>query len=202
VGAGSAARAAGAGLNRTPTACAAPPPAARREPAHDTTIEDFRTMTPKFTRALAAAAATLLLASAHAETTVADAWVRGTVPQQQATGLFATVTSSTGGRLVAVRTPVAGVAEIHEMKMDGNTMKMRALADGLALPAGQPVKLAPGGYHVMLMGLKQALKAGDVVPVTLVVEDKDGRREEVELQAPVRALGAMPAHGHGMKGMN
>jgi periplasmic copper chaperone A len=133
---------------------------------------------------------------AAAQTTVADAWVRGTVAQQKASGLFATITSATGGRLVSASSPVAGVVEIHEMSMQGTTMQMRALPDGLALPAGQAVELKPGGYHVMLMDLKQQLKAGEMVPVTLVVEGKDGQRERIELQAPVRALGAMPG-GHG-----
>ncbi len=125
---------------------------------------------------------------AHAETTVKDAWVRGTVAQQQATGMFATVTSSAGGKLVAASSPVAGVVEIHEMAMDGNVMKMRAVA-GLDLPAGKAVELRPGGYHVMLMALKQELKPGSTVPVTLVVESKDGKRESVEVKAPVKALG-------------
>jgi VCBS repeat-containing protein len=86
---------------------------------------------------------------------------------------------------------VAGVVEIHEMAMDGNAMKMRALPKaGLDLPAGKAVALKPGGYHVMLMGLKQQLKAGDTVPLTLVVEGKDGKKETLELKVPVRALNA------------
>jgi VCBS repeat-containing protein len=77
-------------------------------------------------------------------------------------------------------------------------MKMRALTSGLALPAGQAVELKPGGYHVMLMDLKRQLKAGDSVPVTLVVEGADGKRENIEIQAPVKALGGGGMHG-GMK---
>lgn len=135
-----------------------------------------------------------------AQTTVADPWVRGTVAQQKATGLFAKITSVAGGKLVAASSPVAGVVEIHEMSMEGSTMRMRALPSGLVLPAGQTVELKPGGYHVMLMDLKQPLKDGDSVPVTLVIEGKDGKRETVELKAPVRPLGAaaMPPAG-GMK---
>ena len=123
------------------------------------------------------------------QTTVKDAWVRGTVAQQKASGAFMQITSKQGGKLVEVRTPVAGVAEVHEMAMDGNTMRMRALP-ALDLPAGQAVDLKPGGYHVMLMDLKGTLKAGDTVPLTLVVEGKDGKRETLEVKAPVRALGA------------
>ena len=141
--------------------------------------------------------ALLLAFGAHAQTTVKEAWVRGTVASQKSTGLYAQITSSGGGRLVAVSSPLAGVAEIHEMAMDGNVMRMRALA-ALDLPAGKAVKLEPGGYHVMLMQLKQELKAGDAVPVTLVVEAADGKRENIEIQATVKALAdsAPPAHKH------
>ncbi len=134
----------------------------------------------------------------HAQTTVADPWVRGTVAQQKATGLFAQITSAKGGRLVSATSPVAGVVEIHEMAMDGNVMKMRALPSGLELPAGKAVELKPGGYHVMLLDLKQQMKAGDTVPVTLVFEGADKKRETVEIQAPVRALNATaaPMHKH------
>ena len=131
-----------------------------------------------------------------AQTTVTDAWVRGTVAQQKATGLFAQITSAQGGRLVSASSPVAGVVEIHEMKMEGDVMRMRAVPD-LALPAGKAVALKPGGYHVMLLDLKQALKAGDSVPVTLVVEAADKKRETINIKAQVRAsAAAAPAHEH------
>lgn len=139
----------------------------------------------------------LLAGASQAQTTVADAWVRGTVAQQQGTGAFMRITSAQGGRLVGVSTPVAGVAEIHEMKMEAGVMKMAAVP-ALALPAGQAVELKPGGYHLMFMGLKQPLKAGDTVPVTLTVEGKDGKKETLALQLEVRALGMAPAaSGHG-----
>jgi copper(I)-binding protein len=131
---------------------------------------------------LAAASAAL------AQTTVKDAWVRGTVAQQKASGAFMQITSTKGGKLLSVSSPVAGVAEVHEMAMEGTTMRMRALP-ALELPAGQPVELKPGGYHVMLMDLKQQLSAGDTVPLTLVVEGKDGKRETLEVKAPVKPLG-------------
>ena len=143
----------------------------------------------------ALAALALLSTTAFAQTTVTDAWVRGTVAQQKATGLFAQITSAQGGRLVSVSSPVAGVVEIHEMKMEGDVMRMRAVSD-LALPAGKAVALKPGGYHVMLLDLKQALKAGDTVPVTLVVEGADKKRESIEIKAAVRTAAAAPAHEH------
>lgn len=134
---------------------------------------------------------------AHAQTTVKDPWVRGTVAQQQATGLFAQITSAAGGKLVSASSPVAGVVEIHEMTMDGSTMKMRAIA-ALDLPAGRTVELKPGGYHVMLMDLKQQVKPGDTVTVTLVIEGAGGKRETLEVKAPVRPLaGGAPAAGPG-----
>ena len=90
---------------------------------------------------------------------------------------------------MSAASPVAGVTEIHEMKMEGDVMKMAAVP-GLELPAGKAVELKPGGYHVMLMNLKQTVKDGDTVPLTLTIEGKDGKRETLELKLPVRALGA------------
>ena len=141
--------------------------------------------------------ATMLALGAQAQTTVAEPWIRGTVPQQKATGMFASITSAKGGRLVSASSPVAGVVEIHEMAMEGNLMKMRALPSGLDLPAGKAVALKPGGYHVMLMDLKQQLKPGETVPVTLVFEAADKTRETVDVKAPVKALNAAPMdHKH------
>lgn len=139
----------------------------------------------------------LLLATVgHAQTTATDPWVRGTVAQQKATGLFVQLTSAQGGKLVAGSSTVAERVEIHEMTMVGDVMKMRQI-DALPLPAGKAVALKPGGYHVMLMDLKQPLAAGAVVPIDLVIENADGKRETLSLQAPVRALGASPMkHGH------
>jgi periplasmic copper chaperone A len=131
---------------------------------------------------------------ASAQTTVKDAWVRGTVAQQKATGAFMQLTSAQGGKLVSAASPVAGVVEIHEMSMEGNVMKMRAVA-GVDLPAGKAVELKPGGYHVMLMDLKQQAKVGESVALTLVVEGKDGKRETIAVNAPVKALDT-GAHKH------
>jgi hypothetical protein len=126
---------------------------------------------------------------AAAQTAVSEPWVRGTVAQQKSTGAFMKLTSTQGGKLVSAQSPVAGVVEIHEMAMEGNVMKMRAVP-GLDLPAGKAVELKPGGYHVMLMDLKQQVKAGDTVPISLVIEGKDGKKETIEVKAPVKALGS------------
>ena len=105
-------------------------------------------------------------------------WVRGTVAGQTATGAFMEITSKSGASLVGAASPVAGVTEVHEMKMDDGVMKMRAVAR-LDLPAGKPVILGPGGYHVMLMNLKQMIKTGDSVPLTLQFEGKDRKVEMI-----------------------
>ncbi|GAA6141534.1 copper chaperone PCu(A)C [Hydrogenophaga sp. 5NK40-0174] len=139
-----------------------------------------------------AASLLALTASAWAQGSVeiSDPWVRATVPQQMATGAFMQITSPAGGKLIKASSPVAGVVEVHEMSMDNGVMKMRALADGLELPAGKAVELKPGGYHVMLMDLKQQVKVGDEVPLTLTFEGPDGKTTEQNLQAPVRAMNA------------
>ena len=133
---------------------------------------------------------------AFAQTTVTEAWVRGTVPQQKATGAFMQLKSAQGGKLVSAATPAAGLVELHSMSMDGSTMRMQAVPH-VDLPAGTAVALQPGGYHVMLMDLKAPLKAGDTVPLTLVVEGRNGQRETLQVKATVRPLGAgsasMPA---------
>src|SRR6185312_8338825 len=98
---------------------------------------------------------------------------------------YLTITSAQGGKLVAASSPVAASAEVHEMKMVGDLMKMRGV-DALALPAGKPVEFKPNGYHLMLTGLKAPLKAGDVVPIRLVVEDAKGKRETVDVKATAR----------------
>lgn len=134
-----------------------------------------------------------------AQVTVKDPWVRATVSQQKATGAFMQITSVQDARLVEVKAPVAGVIEIHEMKMEKDVMKMRAMPDGLDLPAGKGVELKPGGYHVMLMDLKQQMKEGDTVPITLVIEGKDKKRTTVELKAPVKPLATAASMGHDKK---
>ena len=133
----------------------------------------------------------LAAAPALAQVAVADAWVRGTVPAQKATGAFMQLTSPTETALVAASSPAAKVVEIHEMKMEGGMMRMKAV-DRIALPAGKPVALSPGGYHVMLMDLAAPLKEGDTVTVTLTFADKDGRKTTQDVKAPVRALTAHP----------
>lgn len=134
-------------------------------------------------------AGALLAATAQAQTVATDAWVRATVPGQKATGLFVELKSPTAARLVGGTSPVAASVEVHEMRMDEGVMRMRAL-DALPLPAGQAVALKPGSFHVMLMGLKDSVKDGDVVPVVLKIEREGGKVETLELKAAARARAA------------
>jgi len=155
---------------------------------------------------LVAAAAVAVIASAHAQPTapasqsqplprVEGAWVRSAVPGQHATGAFMKITAPRPMQLVGVSTPVAGVAEVHEMKMEGDVMKMRAVP-ALDLPAGRAVELKPGGYHLMLMELKQPLEAGSTVPITLLLRDGAGTESRLELKVPVATKAPAGGHGH------
>jgi copper(I)-binding protein len=102
--------------------------------------------------------------------------------------------------LVGASTPVAGVAEVHEMKMEGDVMRMRAVGK-LALPAGQAVELKPGGYHLMLMDLKAPLKANTHIPLTLRFRNAKGAESRLELSVPVAMTPPM-AGMHDMQGMH
>ena len=135
--------------------------------------------------AFLAAAFVLAASAAHAQVTVDKPWVRTTVAQQTTSAAYLTITSAQGGKLVDASSPIAASVEVHEMKMDGDLMKMRSV-DALPLPAGQPVEFKPNGYHLMLTGLKAPLKAGDVVPIELVVEDTTGKRQTVDVKATAR----------------
>lgn len=138
----------------------------------------------------------LLLASLHAvaaDLEVKDVWARATVPGQRASGAFMSVTSAKGATLLGVSSPVAKTVEIHEMKTEGDVMKMRAVPK-VDLPAGKTVSLT-GDYHVMLIDLNRPLKAGETVPLTLKIEQK-GKQESIKVEAEVRALDAAKQADH------
>ena len=131
---------------------------------------------------------------------VQGAWTRTTVTGQSAAGVYLRLTAATASRLVEVHTPVAGMAAVHEMRMDNGAvafasnhagvMRMRELSDGLELPAGKTVELAPGGYHIMLMNLKAPLARDSRIPLTLVFQDAKGVKSTLSLQVPVLAMSA------------
>lgn len=159
-------------------------------------------MTPSFaTKFVAACAvyagAVAAFAQNAAPVEASGAWVRAAVPGQSGTGAFMKLTAQAPLKLVGVATPVAGVAEVHEMKLEGDTMKMRGVP-ALDLPARQAVELKPGGYHVMLMDLQQPIRVGGSVPLTLTFEDAKGVKSTLALQVPVQASapGAMAGHKH------
>lgn len=120
---------------------------------------------------------------------VTEPWSRETAQGQNAGGAFMTIanTGTAADRLTGGSTPVAGRVEIHTVSMDDGVMRMRQLADGLEVPAGGAVTLKPGSVHVMLMDLKQPLKAGDTVPLTLTFKGAG----TVETELEVRAAGTM-----------
>ena len=125
---------------------------------------------------------------------VKQPWIRGTVQGQKATGAFMEITSKVPARLVGAASPAAGTVEVHGMKMEGGVMKMFAV-DGVELPANRTVKLAPGGYHVMMLDLRQQLKPGDRVPLKLTFEMADKVRQTLDLSVEVRDVTGAPKHG-------
>ena len=139
------------------------------------------------------AGACAAFAQAPAPVTVQGAWARGTVTGQESTGAYMTLTASEPLTLVGAQTAAAGIVEIHEMKMEGDVMKMRA-ADTLPLAAGKPLQLAPGGYHFMLMDLKAPFKPGSSIAMTLRFRDAKGAERKQQVSVPVTA--AAPAHKH------
>ena len=136
---------------------------------------------------------------------IKDAWIRTSVPGQKATGAFMKISAKNSVKLVGASSPAAGVTEVHEMKMEGDVMKMRAIPGGLDIAAGKTVELKPGGYHVMLMDLKATLQKDSTIALTLVFKDAKGAESKVELKVPVATTapglaaataGDMPAMDH------
>jgi hypothetical protein len=129
-----------------------------------------------------------------ANVTVSDAWARATMPGQKVSAAYMKLTADADARLVAASSPAVPRVEVHEMKMDGDVMRMREVK-AIDLPRGNTVSLEPGGLHIMLMNLGKPIAAGEVIPLTLVIES-GGKRQNVEVKAEARAPGAMPSHHH------
>ena len=141
-------------------------------------------------------AAAMLGASAWSQVAVTEAWARATVTGQKATGAFMKLTASQATRLVGASSPVAGVVEVHEMKMEKDVMKMAAIP-ALDLPPGKTVELKPGGYHVMLMDLKAPLSKDSTVALVLIFKDAKGVTTQQELKLPVLQPSPPAAMQHG-----
>lgn len=123
-----------------------------------------------------------LASTAQAQVTIEGAWARATVPNQSATGVFMRLTAQKDVVLTGASSPVAGIAEVHEMTMDKDIMRMRA-AGHVPLKAGQTIELKSGGLHIMMMDLKKQIKAGESVPLTLSFKAADGTVSTVETNA-------------------
>ncbi len=120
-------------------------------------------------------------------------WARATAPGQTVGAAYVTLTSPAADRLVGGSSTVASSVQVHEMSMDNGIMRMRPLKNGLVLPAGQPTPLEPGGYHLMLMGLKTPLVAGQTFPLQLRFEHAPPMTVEVKV-APIGARGPDTDH--------
>ena len=129
------------------------------------------------------------------EVTVSEAWARATAPGQDSAAVSLHIVSRKDASIIAVSSPASGSAEIHSMVHEDGMMKMRAL-DSLALKAKQEVALGDDGNHLMLIGLKKPLAAGDSVVLTLTVQFADKRKEKIEVKAEVKPL--TESHGEHM----
>ena len=144
--------------------------------------------------------AAALLASAAslpawaANVSVTDAWARATMPGQPVSGAYMNIQSDADARLISVSSPLIPQVEVHEMKMDGNVMRMREVK-AIDLPKGKTVSLKPDDFHIMLMNLKQPIIAGEMIPLALVIES-GGKQQTVELKAEARAAAGGMQHSH------
>jgi len=144
--------------------------------------------------ALSLAVAAAAAQAQPAPVDAAGAWARVVLQGQASSAAYVTLTAREPLTLTGAASPAAGIIEIHQMKMEGDVMKMRA-ADTLELPVGKPVELKPGGYHFMLMDLKAAFRAGTQVPLTLQFRDAGGKPRELKLSVPVAHAAPAP-HPH------
>jgi len=119
---------------------------------------------------------------------ITQAWTRATPNGAKIGTGYLTIENkgSAPDRLIGGSADVAGKVEVHEMAMKDGVMKMRALDDGLTIEPGKTVKLAPGGYHLMMFDLKSPLKQGDTLPITLKFE----KAGEVKVSLAVEGIGA------------
>lgn len=136
------------------------------------------------TLALLIVSSTALAKNPIEDIKVTDAWVRATHPGQQTGAAYLTIKSEKAATLIKVETPAAKHAEIHSMEMKEGIMIMREM-ESLTLPENQDVLLAPGGNHIMLMNLKQPIKAGEKVPLKLSIK-RGSETIELDVQAEVR----------------
>lgn len=147
-----------------------------------------------FAAAVLISAATLPAWAANISIT--EAWARATMPGQKVSGAYMRIQSDADARLVSASSPAVPRVEMHEMRMDGDVMRMREVK-AIELPKGKTVSLEPGGYHIMLMNLTKPIAAGEIIPLILTVES-GGTQQTIEVKAEARAPmgGAMPMQQH------
>ena len=134
-------------------------------------------------RILFALFALLAPSVAFAQVTIDMPWARATAPKAMVGGAFMTITSIAADRVTRVESPVASTAELHQTVEEAGVMKMKPVP-ALVLEPGKSVTLKPGGYHVMLMGLKAPLKQGEHFPITLYFAKSPPVTVEVQIAAP------------------
>lgn len=151
-----------------------------------------------FARIMALFTGLIVSTASLAQVHMSDAWARATVSGQSASGVFLTLKADADTRLVGANSPVAGVTQLHTMSMKDQVMHMSQI-DAIELPAGKAVALAPGGYHIMLMDLKQTLEAGKQLSLQMHFKDAQGKSWSQTIEVPIRgqapAQGGM-GHGH------
>jgi periplasmic copper chaperone A len=153
--------------------------------------------------ALAAGLTISLSAAAFGQSdavSVTHVWARAMPRGAETAAAYATLESEKGDRLTGISTPIAQKAELHTMTAENGVMKMREV-DGVDLPAGQPIALRPGGYHIMLTGVAKPLVEGQSFPLTLVFAKAGPREVTVSVQkvgamAPNAGAATMPAMAH------
>lgn len=124
-------------------------------------------------------------AVAENDISISNAWARATAPGQKVAAAYMDLSSKDGATLVKAETNVAGIVEIHTMTMENDVMKMRMLNE-LALPAGETVSLAPGGYHLMLFDLQQSLDVGQSAKFKLHFKTKDSETKIISVDLPIK----------------
>lgn len=127
----------------------------------------------------------ILASAAKAEITVSDVWVKPTTEGQSVSGAYMKITSDKPVKLVSVSTKFASAVEIHEMKMDGDIMRMRQIAE-LPIPSDTAVELKPGGLHLMLVGVSKMIDLGSIVSMNLNFVLQDGSKKTITVQAKVK----------------
>lgn len=141
-----------------------------------------------------ATAAVVAQAQPAAPVAVDGAWARTALQGQPSSAAYMTLIAREPLTLLGASSPAAAVVELHEMKLEGDVMKMRAV-DTLELPVGKAVELKPGGYHFMLMDLRAQFKPGLAVPLTLRLRDAKGAERTLVVSVPVAAAAPSP-HKH------